>query len=244
MLRTAAVAAVLVASAEAFSTPALTGLRMSTETAQINRKQVLQSAGAIAAGVLAAPKLAGAAALDPNTGFPTGSCLPSSSDASTGCSPMTQAASVLDKQKAVLAGKITVGSTKCDVLSTAVAAMKPTGDPKAKKKKAKFDKEYVLRFNALYLSPLKDAMIAYAERDVNGAKAAGGAGLPKFIQRTSAPVTESSLYQYVTAVEGAQGKLTEAAKKEDADAVVAAAAEIKAAASGLISAANPPVIFN
>merc|ERR1719183_3234546 len=240
MLRTAAVAAVLVASAEAFSNPALTGLRMSTENAQINRKQVLQSAGAIAAGVLAAPQLAGAAALDPNTGF----CLPSSSDASTGCSPMTQAASVLDKQKAVLAGKITVGSTKCDVLSTAVAAMKPTGDPKAKKKKAKFDKEYVLRFNALYLSPLKDAMIAYAERDVNGAKAAGGAGLPKFIQRTSAPVTESSLYQYVTAVEGAQGKLTEAAKKEDADAVVAAAAEIKAAASGLISAANPPVIFN
>jgi len=71
----------------------------------------------------------------------------------------------------------------------------PQGDPKAKKKKAKFDKDYVLRFNALYLSPLKDAMVAYAERDVNGAKAAGGAGLPKFIQRTSAPVSESALYQ-------------------------------------------------
>merc|ERR1719183_842362 len=102
MLRTAAVAAVLVASAEAFSTPALTGLRMSTENAQINRKQVLQSAGAIAAGVLAAPQLAGAAALDPNTGFPTGSCLPSSSDASTGCSPMTQAASVLTSRRPCL----------------------------------------------------------------------------------------------------------------------------------------------
>ena len=66
---------------------------------------------------------------------------------------------------------------------------------KAKGKKAKFDKEYVLRYNALYLSPLKDAMVAYAERDVNGAKAAGGAGLPKFNQRTSAPASASSLYQ-------------------------------------------------
>ena len=48
----------------------------------------------------------------------------------------------------------------------------------------------------------------------------------------------------MTAVEAGQGKLTEAAKKEDADGCVAAAAEIKAAASGLISAANPRVIFN
>ena len=70
---------------------------------------------------------------------------------------------------------------------------------KAKGKKAKFDKEYVLRYNALYLSPLKDAMVAYAERDVNGAKAAGGAGLPKFIQRTSAPASASSLYQVKSA---------------------------------------------
>ena len=70
---------------------------------------------------------------------------------------------------------------------------------KAKGKKAKFDKEYVLRYNALYLSPLKDAMVAYAERDVNGAKAAGGAGLPKFNQRTSAPASASSLYQVKSA---------------------------------------------
>ena len=64
-----------------------------------------------------------------------------------------------------------------------------------KKKKPKFDMEYVLRFNALYFSPLTDAMVAYAERDANGAKAAGGAGLPKFIQKTSAPASESALYQ-------------------------------------------------
>lgn len=123
MLRSLAVGAVLVASAEAFA-PGAMGLRMSVEPAQVNRKQALQSAGAIAAGVLAAPSLAGAAALDPNTGFPTGSCLPSAQDAASGCSPMTNAASVLDKQKAVLAGKITVATTKCDVLTTAVSAMK------------------------------------------------------------------------------------------------------------------------
>lgn len=251
MLRSLAVGAVLVASAEAFA-PGAMGLRMSVEPAQVNRKQALQSAGAIAAGVLAAPSLAGAAALDPNTGFPTGSCLPSAGDAASGCSPMTNAASVLDKQKAVLAGKITVATTKCDVLTTAVSAMKPPPvqkdkdgkEIKAKGKKAKFDKEYVLRYNALYLSPLKDAMVAYAERDVNGAKAAGGAGLPKFNQRTSAPASASSLYQYVTAVEAGQGKLAEAAKKEDAAGAIAAIGEIKAAASGLLTAANPPIIFN
>jgi hypothetical protein len=64
-----------------------------------------------------------------------------------------------------------------------------------KKKKAKFDKDYVLRFNALYFTPLTDAMVAYAERDANGSKAAGGAGLPKFIQKTSAPASDSALYQ-------------------------------------------------
>jgi hypothetical protein len=124
MLRTAAAVAVLAASAEAFSTPALSGLRMSTGDAQINRKQVLQSAGAIAAGVLAAPAISSAASLDPKTGFPTGSCLPSASSADTGCSPFTNNASVLDKQKAVLAGKITVGAGKSEVLNAAVAAMK------------------------------------------------------------------------------------------------------------------------
>ena len=121
MLRSAAVAAVLAASAEAFSTPALSGLRMQTGDAQISRKDVLKVAGA---GVLAVPALANAATIDPKTGFPAGGCLPSSSDAASGCSPFTNAASVLDKQKAVLAGKITVGAGKVEVLNAAVAAMK------------------------------------------------------------------------------------------------------------------------
>ena len=121
MLRTAAVAAVLAASAEAFSTPALSGLRMQTGNAQISRKDILKVAGA---GVLAAPALANAASIDPKTGFPKGGCLPSSGSADTGCSPFTQAASVLDKQKAVLAGKITVGAGKADVLTAALSGMK------------------------------------------------------------------------------------------------------------------------
>ena len=45
MLRSLAVGAVLVASAEAFA-PGAMGLRMSVEPAQVNRKQALQSAGA------------------------------------------------------------------------------------------------------------------------------------------------------------------------------------------------------
>ena len=121
MLRTAAVAAVLAASAEAFSTPALSGLRMQTGNAQISRKDILKIAGA---GVLAAPALANAASIDPKTGFPKGGCLPGASSAETGCTPFTQAASVLDKQKAVLAGKITVGAGKADVLAAAVSGMK------------------------------------------------------------------------------------------------------------------------
>ncbi len=123
MLRTAAVAVVLAASAEAFSTPALTGLRMGAENAQINRKQVLQSAGLAAASVLAAPSLAGAASINKNTGFPEGSCIPNADSAANGCSPMTNTASVLDKQKAVLAGKITVGANKVEALNAAVQAM-------------------------------------------------------------------------------------------------------------------------
>jgi len=112
------------------------------------------------------------------------------------------------------------------------------------KKKAKFDKEYCLRFAALYFGPLKNDMAAYAERDVNGAKAAGGAGLPKFVQKTSAPASDSSLYQYVAAVEKGISDLQAAAKAENADGVTAAGAAIKGAAEGLISAANPPIVFN
>jgi len=122
--RNIALAAVLAASADAFGTPALSGLRMQTSDAAVSRKQALQSAGAVAAGVLAAPQFAGAAGLDIKTGFPTGSCLPGSSNAGSGCSPMTNVASVLDKQRAVLAGKITVNANKIDQLNAAVAAMK------------------------------------------------------------------------------------------------------------------------
>lgn len=227
----------LAASAEAFSTPALSGLRMQTGDAQISRKDVLKVAGA---GVLAVPALANAATIDPKTGFPAGGCLPSSSDAASGCSPFTNAASVLDKQKAVLAGKITVGAGKVEVLNAAVAAMKGDG----KKKKPKFDKEYCLRFSALYLKPLTNDMVAYAERDANGAKAAGGAGLPKFNQRTSAPASSSALYQYVEAAEKGISDLVIAAKADNAEGVTAAGAAVKAAAEGLISAANPPIVFN
>merc|ERR1712127_586744 len=170
----------------------------------------------------------------------TGSCLPGASSAETGCPPFTNNASILDKQKAVLAGKITVGAGKSEVLNAAVAAMKGDG----KKKKAKFDKDYVLRFNALYFSPLTDAMVAYPERDANAAKAAGGAGIPKFLQKTSAPASDSALYQYVTAAQEAQSKLVIAAKAESSDDVVAAGAAIKAAADGLLSAANPPIVWN
>jgi hypothetical protein len=63
-----------------------------------------------------------------------------------------------------------------------------------KKKKAKFDKEYVLRFSALYFGPLKDSMVAYAERDAAGAKAAGGGGLPK-VNKPFKGASSSSLYQ-------------------------------------------------
>ena len=37
---------------------------------------------------------------------------------------------------------------------------------------------------------------------------------------------------------------TEAAKKEDAAGALAAIGEIKAAASGLLTAANPPIVYN
>jgi len=50
--------------------------------------------------------------------------------------------------------------------------------------------------------------------------------------------------QYVTAAQEAQSKLVVAAKAESAEEVVAAGAAIKAAAEGLLSAANPPLVWN
>jgi len=48
----------------------------------------------------------------------------------------------------------------------------------------------------------------------------------------------------VTSIEGAISALAIAAKAEDAAGVGAAAADIKAAADSLLTAANPPIIFN
>ncbi len=48
----------------------------------------------------------------------------------------------------------------------------------------------------------------------------------------------------MTSVEKAISDLQSAAKAENADGVAAAAAAIKGAAEGLISAANLPVVFN
>jgi hypothetical protein len=48
----------------------------------------------------------------------------------------------------------------------------------------------------------------------------------------------------VEAVDSGISALCAAAKKEDAAGVVAAGASIKSAAEGLISQANPPIIFN
>jgi hypothetical protein len=50
--------------------------------------------------------------------------------------------------------------------------------------------------------------------------------------------------QYVTAAQEAQSKLVVAAKAGDSEACVAAGAEIKAAAEALLSAANPPIVWN
>jgi hypothetical protein len=48
----------------------------------------------------------------------------------------------------------------------------------------------------------------------------------------------------VAAVEKGISDLQAAAKAENADGVTAAGAAIKGAAEGLISAANPPIVFN
>mmetsp|Transcript_8215 Transcript_8215/g.16419 ORF Transcript_8215/g.16419 Transcript_8215/m.16419 type:complete len:241 (+) Transcript_8215:49-771(+) len=240
MLRYVYSLAVIAAAADAFQTPALNGLvgaRMAAEPAQISRKDLLTTAAGVA--VVAMPAVAGAASLDPNTGFPVNGgsreklC---GGSASAGCQPMTQAASILDKQKTVLAGKITVAANKVPVLTAAVEKMK-TG------KKPKMDRDYVLRYSALYLTTLVDAMEQYCLRDANGAKAAGGAGLPKF-KETLKPATASSLYSYVDAVKTEISSVSAAAKSGDFDGVTKAAAAIKSAADSFISTANPPIVFN
>ncbi|EKX38874.1 hypothetical protein GUITHDRAFT_154573 [Guillardia theta CCMP2712] len=240
MLRTAAAAAMLVASAEAFSTPTLSSLRMVEPQAQVSRKDLLSGAATVGVSIaVGAPLAAGAASFDPNTGFPKNDANRDklcNGSADKGCQPMTQAASILDKQKAVLAGKITVAANKVPVLVAAIEKMNSG-------KKPKFDKDYVLRYSALYLSPLKDAMEQYALRDVNGAKAAGGLGLPKFNEKL-APASGSALYSYVESVNKGIEAVSSAAKAGKSEEVLAAAKAIQDAANGFLTAANPPVVFN
>jgi hypothetical protein len=57
-------------------------------------------------------------------------------------------------------------------------------------------------------------------------------------------LTYCAALQYVAAVEKGISDLQAAAKAENADGVTAAGAAIKGAAEGLISAANPPIVFN
>ncbi|KAJ1475581.1 hypothetical protein T484DRAFT_1967849 [Baffinella frigidus] len=259
MLRSAVAVALVAASADAF-TPALLGLKMqSAEKPAISRVDLLRSAGSIAAGIVALPLAGNAASFDPQTGFPVNDkkrgalC---NGSASQGCQPMTQAASILDKQKAILAGKITVGVNKVDVLVAEVEKQLLGKVKKAKegeKKKAgkggKVDKDYCLRFSALYLSPLRESMEEYALRDVNGAKAAGGAGIPKvaggaFGGERLASASGSPLFAYIESMDKAIAAVSEAAKKEDGPGVTAAAGAVKKAGMEFLSQANAPVIFN
>jgi len=241
-----------VASAQAFH-PSSISLRMSN-VEQINRKQVLQSACAIAS-LVTLPAVAGAAppSINKGTGFPEGSCLEKGNplDPDNACTPMTNGASILDKQKAVLAGKITVGANKTPILLAALEGMKldKKGKP-LKKEKIELDKDYVLRFSALYFTPLKNSMEAYCERDANGARAAGGAGFPRAKSPTLktrqdiAVASASPLYKYVTTVDEAILKINVAAKKKDFDGITKAAKEMQDAAEGLLKIAKPPILFN
>lgn len=95
----------------------------------------------------------------------------------------------------------------------------------------------------LYLSPLAESMEEYALREVNGAKAAGGAGLPK-LKENLASAEGSPLYQYVKEVESGISAISTGAKAGDSAAVIAAAGSIKKAGESFLSQANAPVIFN
>jgi len=249
MLKAAAIFALGLACADAYTTPALSGVlstRMGAETPAISRKQLLQGAAGVAVGFLANQGAANAASFDPNTGFPKQDGkkdLLCNGAADKGCQPMTQAASITDKQKAVLAGSITVAAGKLSILDAEIDTMQKV---KKGKKPAKLDTPYVLRYSALYLSPLKDAMEQYCARDARGAKMAGGLGLPKkgSLYNDQEAARESSLYQYVEKVDAGIAAVSAAAKKGDFAGVKKASSDIKAAANGFLGAANAPVIFN
>eukprot|EP00284_Hemiselmis_tepida_P011237 CAMPEP_0174939980 /NCGR_PEP_ID=MMETSP1355-20121228/67933_1 /TAXON_ID=464990 /ORGANISM="Hemiselmis tepida, Strain CCMP443" /LENGTH=244 /DNA_ID=CAMNT_0016187021 /DNA_START=15 /DNA_END=749 /DNA_ORIENTATION=+ len=244
MLRTA-VAIAAIAGASAFQTPALNGVIGSkmVDSSAVSRKALVQGAGAIAIGFLG-NEAANAAKFDPNTGFPVNDGkkdLLCNGSASAGCQPMTQAASITDKQKAILAGEITVKANKLSVLDAELASMQKGAK---KKKPAKLDKDLVLRYSALYLSPLSDAMVSYCARDAGGAKMAGGAGLPKVGDKSEEIAQTSSLYSYVTEVQAGIAEMNAAAKAGDFAKVTAANDKCKAAANGFLGSANAPVIFN
>jgi hypothetical protein len=140
----------LAAAAEGFQTPTLNGVlstRMVSEQ-QVSRRNLLTGAAGIAVGILG-NKAAGAASFDPNTGFPVQDgkkdklC---NGSADKGCQPMTQAASILDKQKAVLAGSITVAANKLSILDAELKAMQDGDGKKKKKKAAVMDTPFVLRY--------------------------------------------------------------------------------------------------
>merc|ERR1711937_311186 len=103
-----------------------------SEIEQINRKQVLQGV-CTAASLAMLPEVAGAVSINKQTGFPEGSCLDKGGnplDPEFACTPVTNPASILDKQNAVLAGKITVGANKVPILLAALDGM--TKDSKGK----------------------------------------------------------------------------------------------------------------
>ena len=250
MLRTLASIALICTTAQAFNTPALNGLvgaRMVSEQ-QVSRKQLLAGAATLAVS-FAAGKNANAVSFDPNTGFPkndAGRKNLCSGSADKGCQPLTQSASILDKQKAVLAGTITVAANKVPILTAAVAAVtaaQAAVKEGSKKKPAEIDTAYILRFDALYFTELKDAMIQYAARDAAGAKVAGGSGLPKKADDLSI-ASKSKLYSYVETVTKSIDEVRSAAKAKNGAAVVTAAQAIQKAAQDFLAAANPPVVFN
>ena len=240
MLRSLASIAVICATAQAFNTPALNGLvgaRMVAEP-QVSRKQLLAGAATFAVSV-AVGKEASAVSFDPNTGFPK-------NDAGKDlvASPLLQSASILDKQKAVLAGTITVAANKVPILVAAVNTVTAAQAKKdSKKKAAEIDTAYILRFDALYFTELKNALIQYAARDAAGVKLAGGSGLPKKADDLTI-ASQSKLYPYVETVTKSIDAVRAGAKAKDGAAVVSAAQAIQKAAEDFLAAAKPPVLFN
>ena len=250
MLRTLASIALICTTAQAFNTPALNGLvgtRMVAESQQVSRKQLL--AGAATFAVTVAAGKANAVSLDPNTGFPindAGRKNLCNGRADQGCQPMTQSASILDKQKAVLAGTITVAANKVPILTAAVTAVSAAAaaiKEGSKKKAPEIDTAYILRFDALYFTELLNAMVQYAARDAAGAKVAGGSGIPKKADDLTV-ASKSKLYTYVETVQKSIEEVRAGAKAKNGPAVVTAAQAIQKAAQDFLAAANPPVVFN